>query len=364
MLGDADRHCPKEPGGKEKAAAVGRDRSATSRLRTSAMSQKVFRAWGVSALGRFGAVVVLIAVAGVFSILRPETFPTLQNLQTMAQVETVAVVLSGAVLIPFVVGEFDLSVGNVLGFSGVMLVHMDSVSIIGDIGLVLAGGAIIGLINGLVVTRLRVHSFIATLGMSSIVGGLSLALSGGQVLYKGLPNSFLALGRASVYGINPCVAIAAILLGVMWYVLNHMPIGRQMYGIGGNATVARLSGVPVGAISCACFVVSGAIAAAAGIIEIAQIGSADPTFGPNFLLPAFAGVFLGATTITPGRPNVLGVVVAVTLLTVITTGLGQLGAPQWVEPVFDGVVLISAVAVSLVVAGRGPRVRAAGGEAS
>lgn len=308
-----------------------------------------------ASLGRFGVLVVLVGIFVIFSILRPATFPTKMNVQTMAEIEAVSAILAGAVLIPLVVGEFDLSVGNVLGFAGILVVKLDSLPLPLDILAVFLLGAAIGLLNGLIVTKLHVNSFIATLGSSTAIGGLSLAFSGGQVLFNGLPRALFTLGRTSVAGVNLGSIYAIVILAVIWYVLNHMPVGRQMYGIGGNRTVALLSGVRVGKLTCGCFVFSGLISSIAGVIEVAQIGSADPTFGPNFLLPAFASVFLGATTIKPGIPNVLGVVVAVTLLTVITSGLGQLGAPDWVEPVFDGMVLICAVALSLFVLRRSDR---------
>lgn len=306
-------------------------------------------------LGRFGVLIVLIAVFIAFSLLRPATFPTVLNIQTMAEIEAVSIILAGAVLIPLVVGEFDLSVGNVLGFAGIMVVKLDGLPIALDIAIVLLLGAAIGLLNGLVVTKLQVNSFIATLGASTAIGGLSLAFSNGRVLFEGLPQSLFTLGRTAILGVNLGTIYATVILAAIWYVLEHMPVGRQMYGIGGNRMVARLSGVRVGRLTTGCFAFSALIASIAGVLETAQNGSADPTFGPNFLLPAFAGVFLGATTIKLGTPNVLGTVVAVTLLTVITSGLGQLGAPEWVEPVFDGVVLICAVALSLFVLRRSSR---------
>lgn len=299
--------------------------------------------------GRFGVLLVLAAIFLVFSVMRPATFATGTNIATMGTTESVAAILALAVLIPLVVGEFDMSVANLLGFAGVLVVKFDSLPLPVDIAIVLAIGALVGLVNGLIVTKLRVNSFIATIGTSTAIGGLSLAFTGGEVLFRGLPTTLFSIGRNSLAGVNLSVIYAIVIALALWYLLNHTPLGRYMYGVGGSRTVARLSGVPVERMTCASFVAAGFLAAVAGVVEIAQIGSADPTFGPSFLLPAFAAVFLGATTVKPGTPNVVGVLIAVTLLTVITDGLGQLGAPDWVEPVFNGVVLVLAVAMAIFV---------------
>jgi ribose transport system permease protein len=302
-----------------------------------------------SLAGRYGVVIVLLLLFAAFSIRLPSTFPTVNNIQTMAQNEAVEIMLAFAVLVPLVVGEFDVSVASILGFGGVETVVLDKLPFGMDLTLVVLTGIAIGLINGIIVVGFRVNSFIATIGTSTAIGGLSLALSNGQVLYQNMPASLFAFGRNVIFGVAWPVFYAIVLAILLWYVLQHTPLGRFLYGIGGNAEVARLSGIQVSPLRILAFVIAGAVASFAGVVEAAEVGSADPTLGPSLLLPAFAAVFLGATTIRPGTPTVLGTAVAVTLLNIIVSGLGQIGAPFYVEPIFDGLVLVLAVALSAFV---------------
>jgi ribose transport system permease protein len=134
---------------------------------------------------------------------------------------------------------------------------------------------------------------------------------------------------------------------VMWFVLNHTPVGRRIYATGGSREAAMLAGVRTERIILGSFLVSGALAALAGILLTASLASASPTLGPNYLLPAFAAVFLGSTQITPGRFNVLGTLLAVYVLAMGVKGLQLLGAPVWTPDLFNGVALLVAVGLSV-----------------
>ncbi len=133
---------------------------------------------------------------------------------------------------------------------------------------------------------------------------------------------------------------------VVWYVLEWTPIGRRVYATGGNPEAARLAGVRTSIVTVVCLLVCGVIAAAAGILNSARLGVGDPTVGPDYLLPALAGVFLGATQFRGGRVNVWGTVIAVYVLATGTTGLQLAGAPVWVPDLFNGVALLVAVGVA------------------
>jgi ribose transport system permease protein len=137
-----------------------------------------------------------------------------------------------------------------------------------------------------------------------------------------------------------------VIAAVGWYVLEHTPYGRYLYAIGGSKEAARLAGVNVRRLTFSCFMVSALLGAIAGLLTASRMGSGDPTTGPSFLLPVLAGALLGAAAYKPGTYNIAGTIIAVFTLAVGVTGLQLLGAPFWIEPVFNGAALIIAVGVT------------------
>jgi ribose transport system permease protein len=204
-------------------------------------------------------------------------------------------------------------------------------------------GTAIGALNGILVARFKVHSLIATLGVGFAVSGATIGVSGSQTLFQGIPTTITKLANTNILGVSSAVWIVFGLAIAMYVVLDHTPFGRRIYAIGGSERVARLAGVRTDMIKIAAFAIAGLFAAIAGILALGQSGAANPSFGINLLLPAFAAIFLGATTIRPGFFNVWGTVVAILLLAAGFTGLGLEGVPLWVEPIFDGSVLLVAV---------------------
>jgi ribose transport system permease protein len=302
-------------------------------------------------LAAYGAVFVLVVMVIVFSILIPDTYPTWRNAKAILTSESTVLMVSLGLLVPAVVGEFDLSVGSMVAFSSIEMALL-SASMAWPLALVLVllSAIAIGFVSGFLVVRLGVSSFIATLGMSTLLGGGSLWISGGAAVTENIPESLTNLGQNELLGIPLPVIYVAVLAVIGWYVFNHMPIGRKLYATGGNRTAAELSGVRTKRLVVASFLVSAGIASLAGIVTMMQAGSGSPSVGPELLLPAFAAIFLGSTTIIPGRFNVVGTVVGILLLAVGVSGLQQLGAEYYVVPLFNGGVLLFAVALSRILA--------------
>ena len=169
----------------------------------------------------------------------------------------------------------------------------------------------------------------------------------GPSIYQGIPDGFIAFGRTQIAGLPLPVFYMFAAIIVFTYVMGHTPFGRYLYALGGGREAARLAGLDTGRLTIAAFVVAGLMAGIAGVVGTAALGAAHPDVGAQYLLPAFAACFLGATTITPGRFNVPGTVVALFLLAVGITGLQQLGAPLWVGPVFNGLALVVAVGLAV-----------------
>lgn len=302
-------------------------------------------------LAAYGAVAVLIVMVIVFSILIPDTYPTWRNAKAILTSESTVLMVSLGLLVPAVVGEFDLSVGSMVAFSSIEMALL-SASMAWPLALVivLLSAVAIGLVSGLLVVKLGVSSFITTLAMSTLLGGGSLWISGGAAVTENIPESLTNLGQNELFGLPLPIIYVAVLAVIGWYVFNHTPIGRKLYATGGNRTAAELSGVRTKRLVISSFLVSAGVAALAGVVTMMQAGSGSPSVGPELLLPSFAAIFLGSTTIIPGRFNVVGTVVGILLLAVGVSGLQQLGAQYYVVPLFNGGVLLLAVALSRLLA--------------
>lgn len=302
-------------------------------------------------LYRYMVVLVLVLLVLVFSLLLPNTFATFANLRTVTATQAVLIILTLGLTFPLAVGEFDLSFGAVLGFASslaAVLTVNEGWSFLPTFVLVAAAGLLVGMINGFFIVNLGVSSLITTLGTGTVLTGLTLAVTGQQVI-AGAPDFLVKATTNDLFGLPYPVYYGILLTFVVWYVYEHTPIGRYVYFTGEGREVARLSGLRVDAIRFGSFVTVALLATLAGIIELGTLGSADPNIGGTFLLPAFAAAFLGATTIKPGRFNAWGTVVAVYLLIVGITGLQLLGGAGWLEQVFNGVALVLAVTFAQLV---------------
>jgi ribose transport system permease protein len=298
-------------------------------------------------LARIALPTILILMVIIFSVLRPETFFTLENLKTVLNLQSVLVILSLGLLLPLIVGEIDLSVAANLGFGLIVVTGLTSqqgLPLPVAVLLAVAGCTIVGWLNGVMVTRLGMPSLIATLAMSTILLGVVSAYTGGGVFYDNIPAALITIGQGQLFGVPLPIVYALLIALIIWYVLSSTPQGRFLYAIGGSREAARLSGVPVRRLTLLAFAGAGLLAGIAGVVQAGILGSGSPTVGPPYLLPVFAAVFLGATAIQPGVFNVWGTIIAVVTLQVGTTGLALLGAPFWIEPIFTGVALIIAVA--------------------
>jgi ribose transport system permease protein len=306
---------------------------------------------GRAFLGRYALVFVLAALIVVFSVLRPDTFFTTGNFQSILTTEAVLVILALGVILPLAAGEFDLSVAAVLGFTAGLLAHFTADlhwAVLPALLVTLLAALAIGAVNGLFVVRFGVNSFITTLGIGTVVGGLALAIFGAETI-GGIPPSFTDPFRKELFGIQTPVFLALGLALVIWFFLEHTPGGRHLFFTGEGREAARLAGVRVNRIRFGSLVASATFAWLAGVVLAAQTGAAQASYGSPFLLPAFAAGFLGATTIKVGRQNAWGTVVAVYLLAVGTTGLQLLGAADWVDDVFNGSALVLGVALARLV---------------
>jgi ribose transport system permease protein len=302
---------------------------------------------------RFILLVGLIVVLLFFSIWHKTSaiFGSSTNFQQLASAQSFDVVISMALLIPLLCGEFDLSVGQVAGFSQIaaaVAMSKHGFTFGESIAVAVVVGALIGFINGNTVARVGVNSLIVTLGTSTILGGVINWYTKGTSIETGIHTSVINFGALnSVLGIPRVVFLAAGVVLLVWYVVNHTPYGRYLASIGSNRRAAQLVGLPVQWIKLSAFVFSGALAGLAGILLLASSGSGSPGAGTILdTLTALAAVFLGATAIKPGRFNVEGTVIAIYFLAATVGGLELAGLPSYVNQVFNGAALFIAVIVS------------------
>jgi ribose transport system permease protein len=297
---------------------------------------------------RFSLLYLWAAFIVAFSLWSPEIFPTMATVHIIASTQAVAGIVALAVLIPLVTGCFDLSVGANANLAGMTAIMLQVNHVTGPIPAILAGigvGVLVGVVNGFVVVRLHVDSFIATLGMSSILPAIQIIITGNQQPL-GVQNSiFSTLTQTKVFGFQSAILYLIVIALFVWWLLDNTPAGRYMRAAGGNGEAARLSGVRVDRWSWIALTLSGTICGIAGVLFVSLSGpSLD--FGDSLLLPAFAAVFLGSTQFTPGRANVGGTLLAIFVLATGAQGLQIVSGVQWIAQLFNGVALIVAVALA------------------
>jgi ribose transport system permease protein len=285
----------------------------------------------------------------VFSAARPQSFATTQNLASIAAGSAALTLISLGIMLPLIVQQYDLSVGYVATVSSLLTIGVLSRNdwpVWQAIALGVGVSLVIGCINGLLVAYAKLNSLVVTLGVGSALYGLSLLYSGGELIFANIPESFKALGQARPLGI-PMAFVYAFVAGiVIWYFLSYRPMGRHLHAIGGSETAARLAGIRVPLLVLSTFVMSALLSSLGGIVQAARVGSSSADSMTSFLLPAFTAAFLGATAIRPGQYNVWGTFLAVYLVAAGTTGMFMLGAPTYVEPVFNGVILLVAISLA------------------
>lgn len=297
----------------------------------------------------YGLVILTAILIVLFSILLPNTFPTMLNLRAIISDKAIIALLSLGAMIPMVAGRIDLTVGY-----GIVLWHVLAISLQTLYGFpwpiavmsVLALGLLTGFLNGMLVEIARIDSFIATLGTGTVLYALALWHTGGRQMVGALPEPFYAINGTFVFGL-PITGFYVLGLTIaMWLILEYTPVGRYLYAIGANQRAAQLNGINTRKFVIGAFMSSGFITAFAGVLLASKLRIGQASVGLEFLLPALVGAFLGSTTIKPGRVNVWGTVVGVAILAVGISGIQQFGGSFWVEPMFNGVTLLIAIGIA------------------
>lgn len=299
-------------------------------------------------LRRFSALWLFAIFFVTFTIARPEIFPTAATARLVLSGQVTVGLLAFAVLVPLAAGVFDLSVGAMLAFSAIIFTFIQQQygwNSFPTALLAIACCTVVGVVNGLIVVRFSVDSFIATLGTSQVLLASMLLISKNRQISGVFSEGFLQFTQGRFLGLTLDVYYLVVIALLLWFVLEHTPVGRYLYAVGGNREAARLAGVNTERVIRGSLVASATIAGFAGIIFSSQVGLFSTSFGPPLLFPAFAAVFFGATQIK-NRPNVWGTLLALYALAFGVQGLQLVffDGGYWITPLFNGIALVVAVA--------------------
>ena len=312
-------------------------------------------------LDRFSGLYIGALFIIVFSFWAPQTFPTMSTMHILASTQSIAGLVALALLIPMVAGQFDLSIGATANLAGITAVIVQNNGQLGPIPALILGtliGTFIGIVNGFIIVKLKVNSFIATLGMSSIILAFLVIVTGGVEAPPVENPAFGRLTQTQIFGFQSVIIYLIVLALLIWWILERTPAGRYLRATGGNPEAARLTGISVDRWAWLSLIASGTICGFAGVLFVSLTGP-SLEFGSSLLLPAFAAVFLGSTQLSPGKMNVWGTIIAIFVLAIGVQGLQLVTGVQWVAAMFNGVALILAVALAV---GRTRRTSSKGGK--
>ena len=291
-----------------------------------------------------GPGLALLVMFIVYSVASPH-FLTTQNITNVLVQSAPLLILATGQTFALLMGGLDLSQGSIISLVSVVTATiMMNYGIVPGALLGIGSGILVGLVNGFLVGRARIQPFIVTLGMLYIVAGLALVVSGGSTVF-GLPRPdvdiFFWFGGGFIGPVPVPLLIAALLLGVAYFVLARTPIGRHIYAIGGNEQVAVMSGIDVGRVKIFIFAFSGAYAAVAGFMLSGRVISGQPLLGSGeLLLQSIGAVIIGGTSIFGGRGGVLRTLLGVLVIAFMVNGLNLLTISTFTQQVIVGAIII------------------------
>jgi len=302
-------------------------------------------------LSKYGTLFAMALLVLVFSVAAPNAvFLSRDNLLNIINQSTLTAIIAAGLTIVLVVGEFDMSIGYTASLAGVLvtgLIANQGVSLVLAILLTIAAAGTVGTINGLLVTKAGVNAVVATLGVGTVVVGLSFGYTAGTPILQ-VPKEFTNLTLGHFLGLSNPIWYMAIVLTLLWVILNRTPLGQRIQAVGANANAARLAGIRTDRAKISAFVITGLCAGLTGILLASLLGSGTVSAADGYLLDAFAAVFLGSATLRDGEFHIVGTLIGVLLVNVGFNGLSLLGTPVFYQYLFKGGILVAAVALSTI----------------
>lgn len=289
--------------------------------------------------------IVLTITAVIFSVVFIPQFGNLQNINVIGIGRVPVIMFAMASLIPLAAGEFDISLGYMLGFLMMLGGKMASIggTALGVVVVMMGAGLIMGILNGLITVIFKIPSTISTLATGMIMYGGSLGLNGGRSFSGITPDLLIWLGKIKIIKLNISIWICIIVAVMVFLILEHTPTGKYIYAVGHSEKVVSLAGINTKWIRFSSFVIAALIIAVCAIVLMSQSRNVSPDTGPSYLLPGLAITFLSTAMHTPGRFNIPGVIWGAVLLGTIFNVISILGAPFWAEAVINGIILLAVV---------------------
>jgi len=287
---------------------------------------------------------IMLLIFIILSIISPK-FLQLTNITNVARQIAVVVITGSAVTLLMISGNIDLSVGSVMGLSGVVYAQFAVMKIPLFLALLLAVavGAMCGFINGFTVTRLHVTPVIATLGVMYIARGMAFILCNGRTVNLGLPRDFNKLGTGWLLGLPTVLIFMVLIVAIFIFIERKTLLGKYAFAIGGNRTAATLSGINDNKMIWSLYTITGILAAFSGVLMGSRLGVGDPAVGTGFEFDVIVAVVLGGTSLNGGEGSVIGMVIGALIVGFLGNGLNLMGVYTFYQSVLMGVVLVSAV---------------------
>jgi rhamnose transport system permease protein len=317
------------------------------RVSSRRLTERVFR------IRESGIIVVLIVFVAITVSIEPR-FASQQEVQFILANTTIFALLALGETMVIVSRNVDLSIGSVVGLSAYVSASlfgkMHGIPIVVVFLVGLGIGLAVGVANGLMVAIGRVPSLVVTLATLYIVRGLDILIVGGnEVVAQTLPNAFIEIPRAGIYGVPYLAIVIAAVIGIGAYYLRSYRSGRELYAIGSNPEAARLAGIPVGRRVFTAFTVSGAIAGVAGVLWAAQYQTVDSNAGTGYELTVIASVVVGGVAIFGGSGSAVGAAIGALLLQTINSALYVLGISPFWDQAIAGALLLAAITLDRII---------------
>lgn len=305
-----------------------------------------------SSIAKYGTLIGLAVMVLIFAAVKPTAFATTNNFLNIFNQGSLAAIIGCGLTAVVIVGEFDMSIAYMASFAGVLVTGFmvnQHMPVWAAILVVLLICAVLGMVNGFIITKLKVSSVIATIGTGGIIVGLNYAYSNGAPIATGVPKEFLNMTLMKLFGKIPVnILYMVIILTVLWVIINKTELGQRIQAVGGNAQASELSGIHVGMTKTIAFMISAVCAGMTGILLSSVIGSGTTNAGDSYLMNAFAAVYLGSATLKDGEFHILGTFIGVFIINIGFNGLAIFGVPTFFQYIFQGVILVGAVALSTV----------------
>lgn len=298
---------------------------------------------------RYSVFLILLGIGLIFA-LGSERFLTPSNLMNIAVQTSIIAILAIGMTFVILTAGIDLSVGSVVALCGALAAGLAVRQELGTfmgIGLALLAGAIVGLLNGLLIVKGKMPPFVATLSTLAIARGLTLVYTEGRPI-AGIDDAFIFLGNGEILGIAAPVVILVAVFALAYVVLRSTRFGNYVYATGGNEEVSRLAGIRTTWVTLSVYIISGFLAALGGVLLVARLWSAQPNAAVGLELDAIAAPVLGGVSLFGGVGNVSGTLVGAFILGILSNGLNLMGVPSFYQQVIKGVVLVLAVMLDLL----------------